>query len=239
MTRHLTRAPVAASPSPSSSGGFAVAILGAAGGIGQPLSLLMKRHPMVTSLRLFDVAPLAKGVAADVSHVESAARVDGFVGDTQLGAALHGADVVLIPAGVPRKPGMTRDDLFNVNAGIVRDLTAAVATHAPAAILLVISNPVNSTVPIAAEVLKTRGVYDPKKLMGVTHLDVMRARTFVADAVGGEADGERRRASGAFYTLVPIRPRSRGERRSLRTFPGVSLRPPPFQSPPSTPFNST
>ena len=45
---------------------------------------------------------------------------------------------------------------------------------------------------------------------------------------------------GAFYTLVPIRPRRRGERRSLRTFPGVSLRPPlaRFQSPPATPFNA-
>ena len=50
------------------------------------------------------------------------------------------------------------------------------------AILNIISNPVNSTVPIAAEVLKAAGVYDKKKLLGVTTLDVVRANTFVAEA---------------------------------------------------------
>lgn len=64
------------------------------------------------------------------------------------------ADVVVIPAGVPRKPGMTRDDLFNTNASIVRDLAMAVSQHAPKAIVAIITNPVNSMVPIASEVLK-------------------------------------------------------------------------------------
>ena len=82
---------------------------------------------------------------------------------------------MIIPAGVPRKPGMTRDDLFKINAGIVAGLTDAVATHCPKAMINMISNPVNSTVPIAAEVLKKRGAYDPKKLFGVTTLDVVRA----------------------------------------------------------------
>lgn len=52
---------------------------------------------------------------------------------------------------------MTRDDLFNINAGIVRGLAEAAATHCPGAWLAVISNPVNSTVPIAAEVLRAKG----------------------------------------------------------------------------------
>ena len=76
--------------------------------------------------------------------------------------------------------------MFNVNAGIVRDLVAACAKHCPKALLNIISNPVNSTVPIAAEVLKKEGVYDPKRLLGVTHLDVMRARVFVAQALGAD-----------------------------------------------------
>merc|ERR1712176_1557659 len=95
-----------------------------------------------------------------------------------------GCEVVVIPAGVPRKPGMTRDDLFNVNAGIVKTLVSACAEACPKACILVISNPVNSTVPIASEVLKAKGVYDPGKLFGVTTLDVCRARTFVAEAKG-------------------------------------------------------
>jgi len=105
--------------------------------------------------------------------------VRGFIGKDQLDAALSGMDLVIIPAGVPRKPGMTRDDLFNINAGIVKTLIEGVARNCPGAILNIISNPVNSTVPIAAEVLKKAGVYDARKLLGVTTLDVVRANTFV------------------------------------------------------------
>jgi len=99
----------------------------------------------------------------------------------EIGKALSGSKVVVIPAGVPRKPGMTRDDLFNTNASIVKGLAEACAKSCPDAMFLVISNPVNSTVPIFAETLKKHGVYNPKKLFGVTTLDVVRANTFVAE----------------------------------------------------------
>jgi malate dehydrogenase len=81
---------------------------------------------------------------------------------------------------------MTRDDLFKINAGIVRDLVKGAAEYCPKAYLLIISNPVNSTVPIAAEVLKNANVFDPKKLFGVTTLDVVRAETFVAEITGAK-----------------------------------------------------
>lgn len=106
-------------------------------------------------------------------------KVRGFLGQPQLESALTGMDLVIIPAGVPRKPGMTRDDLFNINAGIVRTLCEGIAKCCPNAVVNLISNPVNSTVPIAAEVFKKAGTYDPKKLLGVTMLDVVRANTFV------------------------------------------------------------
>jgi malate dehydrogenase len=79
---------------------------------------------------------------------------------------------------------MTRDDLFNINAGIVKGLIEVIADVAPKAYILIISNPVNSTVPIAAEVLKAKNVFDPKRLFGVTTLDVVRAETFVAEITG-------------------------------------------------------
>ena len=91
-----------------------VTVIGACGGIGQPLSLLIKQNNMVTDLALYDVAPSA-GVAADISHIDTRAVVTGYTGN-ELGAALAGADVVVIPAGVPRKPGQNRDDLFKVKS---------------------------------------------------------------------------------------------------------------------------
>ncbi|KAK4393516.1 Malate dehydrogenase, glyoxysomal [Sesamum angolense] len=163
--------------------GFKVAILGAAGGIGQPLAMLMKMNPLVSVLHLYDVAN-TPGVTADISHMDTGAVVRGFLGQNQLEDALTGMDLVIIPAGVPRKPGMTRDDLFNINAGIVRTLCEGIAKCCPKAIVNLISNPVNSTVPIAAEVFKKAGTYDPRRLLGVTMLDVVRANTFVAEVLG-------------------------------------------------------
>lgn len=165
------------------SSGFKVAILGAAGGIGQPLAMLMKMNPLVSRLQLYDVVN-APGVTADISHMDTSAVVRGFLGQQQLEDALIGMDLVIIPAGVPRKPGMTRDDLFNINAGIVKTLCEAIAKCCPKAIVNIISNPVNSTVPIAAEVFKKAGVFDPKRVLGVTMLDVVRANTFVAEIMG-------------------------------------------------------
>jgi malate dehydrogenase len=77
---------------------------------------------------------------------------------------------------------MTRDDLFNTNATIVADLVSACAKNCPRAIIAIIANPVNSTVVIASEILKAHNVYDEKKVIGVTTLDVVRAAAFVAEA---------------------------------------------------------
>jgi len=185
--------------------GYKVCVLGMAGGIGQPLSLLLKLNPRVTALTGFDVAPFTPGVGVDLSHCSSNSSCVGYTGDN-LHKALEGSDVVVIPAGVPRKPGMTRDDLFNINAGIVKNLITGCAEACPKACILVISNPVNSTVPIAAEVLKAKGVYDPKKLMGVTTLDVCRARTFVANAKGLDVNATKVNVVGghAGTTIVPL-----------------------------------
>jgi len=72
----------------------------------------------------------------------------------------------------------------------VRDLAKGIAAYCPNAFTLVISNPVNSTVPIVAEVLKAQGVFNPQKLFGVTTLDVVRASTFTAEIVSDVSPAE-------------------------------------------------
>ena len=85
-----------------------VAVLGASGGIGQPLSLLLKNSPFVSKLTLYDIAH-TPGVAADLSHICTKSQTQGFLGPDQLHNCLEGAQLVLIPAGVPRKPGKTKN----------------------------------------------------------------------------------------------------------------------------------
>lgn len=75
-------------------------------------------------------------------------------------------------------------DLFNINAGVIQKLTVAIAETCPTAFVLIITNPVNSTLPIAVETLKRKGVYNPAKVFGVTTLDVVRASTFTVQALG-------------------------------------------------------
>jgi len=174
-------------------GAFKVCVCGGAGGIGQPLSMFMALDPNVKELSVFDLdiamVPPA-GVAADLGHLDKKSEVKGYevkVGKpavTELDAeCLKGCSLVLIPAGMPRKPGMTRDDLFKVNADIAKGLVEACAKHCPDAILALIVNPVNSIVPAMAELYKKKGL-DPLKIVGVTTLDCVRASKFVGQITG-------------------------------------------------------
>jgi len=161
-------------------------VIGAAGGIGQPLSMLLKYNPLVNKLSLFDIAPVTPGVATDISHINTSGGdpCTGYAGTENMATALEDANIVIIPAGVPRQEGMTRDDLFTVNATIVEGIAKTCSEVCPNAFYLVICNPVNSTVPIFAETLKNLGTYDKKKLFGVTTLDVCRSKTFIAEHQG-------------------------------------------------------
>merc|ERR1712060_896844 len=156
------------------------------------LSMLMSMNPAVKELCVFDLSVAMvppEGVAADLGHLEKKAAVKGFVMEVgknpidYLEECLTGCDLVLIPAGMPRKPGMTRDDLFKVNADIAKGLVEACAKFCPEAMLALIGNPVNSIVPAMAELYKKKGL-DPMKIVGITTLDVVRANKFVGEITG-------------------------------------------------------
>merc|ERR1712151_1076332 len=129
------------------------------------------------------------GVAADLSHIEIMNVVKGYVGELNQPPVnftkdcLIGCDVVLIPAGMPRKPGQTRDDLFKINADIAKGLVEACAKYCPEAIVALIVNPVNSIVPAMADLYEKKGL-DPLKIVGVTTLDCVRAAKFVGNITG-------------------------------------------------------
>ncbi|CUS25017.1 LAQU0S23e01156g1_1 [Lachancea quebecensis] len=190
-----------------------VAVLGAGGGIGQTLSLLLKTGLAPASvaqqrrvhIALYDVnRDAVAGAATDLSHIDTPVSVSWHAPEPAGGAdpladplqaCLAGAQLVVIPAGVPRKPGMTRDDLFNINAQIVRTLADGIARHCDLArvFVLLISNPVNSLVPVLVETLTQRCRADaalaaqiPRRVFGLTQLDAVRASSFLHQALDCE-----------------------------------------------------
>jgi len=148
---------------------------------------------MVKELSIIDLniamVPAA-GVEADLSHIEGQCKVTSTVltlnedkAIDKAGPALQGCHLVLVPAGLPRKPGMTRADLLGINAGIAKGIVDACAKFCPTAVVALIVNPVNSIVPAMAELYAKKGL-DPMKIVGVTTLDCVRAAKFVGEVTG-------------------------------------------------------
>jgi len=173
-------------------GPFKVCVCGGAGGIGQPLSMFMAMDPNVKEVAIFDLSvamvPPA-GVAADLGHLDKKTTCVGHVMEVGKKAIDHtedcltGCSLVLIPAGMPRKPGQTRDDLFKINADIAKGLVEACGKFCPDAIVALIVNPVNSIVPAMAELYKKKNL-NPLNIIGVTTLDCVRASKFVGTITG-------------------------------------------------------
>jgi len=177
-------------------GNFKVCVVGGAGGIGQPLCLLLAQNPHVSELAIIDlnVAMVpAEGVAADLSHLEGKCKVTSIALELnkdkaidKAGDILKGCSLVLVPAGVPRKPGQDRADLLRINADIAKGTVEACAKHCPNAVLGLIVNPVNSVVPAMCELWKKAGL-NPCKIVGISTLDVVRANKFVQEITGQQA----------------------------------------------------
>ncbi|KAF9504356.1 hypothetical protein BS47DRAFT_1247980, partial [Hydnum rufescens UP504] len=113
-------------------------------------------------LSLYNISR-APGITADMSHVVTAGEVNGYILE-KLGNALQGTKIIVIAAGIPWKPNIVQVNLFNTNAPIVWDLAQAVGKDTPEAHILIISDPVNSTVLIVTEVLKKASKFNPAKV---------------------------------------------------------------------------
>jgi malate dehydrogenase len=149
-----------------------------------------------------------EGIALDISQSRP---IEGFetkvtgqttTPDGQGYEAIAGSGVVVITAGLPRKPGMSRMDLIGVNAKIVRSVTEQVVKHAPDAVLVVVSNPLDEMTALAAKV----SGFPAHRVMGQAGmLDTARFSYFVADRLGVPVGSVQTLTLGSHGdTMVPV-----------------------------------
>ncbi|MEO8703988.1 MAG: malate dehydrogenase, partial [Kofleriaceae bacterium] len=181
-----------------------IAIVGAGGNVGAAVSqwAVVKE---LGDLVLIDIkAGPAEGRALDLAQAGAWEGFNsaGFVASDKP-EAMAGADVVVMTAGVPRKPGQSREELININAGIVKGICADVKKHAPDCILIVVSNPLDAMVFVAKQVTG----FPRERVVGSAGvLDSARFRTYLAIAAGVSVEDVQAIVLGAHTDkdMVPI-----------------------------------
>jgi malate dehydrogenase len=154
-----------------------------AGAVGAPCADVIAKKELAAELVLLDIKEgLSEGKALDIMQTASLLEFDTRVkGVTNDYAATAGSDVVVITSGIPRKPGMSREDLIGTNAGIVKGVATNILQYSPNAIIVVISNPMDTMTYLA---LKSLGL--PKnRIIGMGGmLDSSRFKTYLSIALG-------------------------------------------------------
>jgi malate dehydrogenase len=156
-----------------------ISIVGS-GRVGSTLAMILVQRN-IDDVTLVDIVPnLPEGEALDLSHMASELGIDVRIRGSNDYSALRGSDLVVVTAGLARKPGMTRMDLLAKNAGIMKSVSSEVAKYAPNANLLIVSNPLDAMVYVA---LKTTG-FKRNKVFGMGGmLDLSRFKQFLCEAL--------------------------------------------------------
>ena len=154
-----------------------IALIGA-GQIGGTLALLAAQKEL-GDVVLFDIAEgMPAGKALDLAETSPVEGFNAALSGTNDYAGIEGADVVIVTAGIPRKPGMSRDDLIATNAAVVKSVGENIRKYAPGAFVIVITNPLDAMV---WAMQKVTGL-DPAKVVGMAGvLDSARFRYFLAE----------------------------------------------------------
>jgi malate dehydrogenase len=154
-----------------------VALIGA-GQIGGTLALLCGQRN-IGDVALFDVVDgMPQGKALDLSHLAPVFGLDFKVTGTNNIADIAGADVCVVTSGLPRKPGMSRDDLVKTNAEIIRNVAKGIKEHAPNAFVIVITNPLDAMVYL----MQKETGFPAKRVVGMAGvLDTARYQAFLAE----------------------------------------------------------
>ncbi|RKG87580.1 malate dehydrogenase [Corallococcus praedator] len=174
------------------------------GQIGGNLALLAVQKQL-GDVVLYDIPVaegLVKGKALDINQLSAVDGLDCRVTGSTDWKDVAGSDVIIITAGVPRKPGMTREDLLDVNLKIMRDVAANIKQHAPGAFVINVANPLDAMV---YALHKIAGLPDNMVVGMAGVLDTSRFKCFVAEALGSSIrDVEALVLGGHGDDMVPL-----------------------------------
>jgi malate dehydrogenase len=158
-----------------------VTVVGA-GKYGSTTAQRLAEWDIVDEVVMTDIVEgLPQGLALDMNQSRPVLEYRTRVTGTNDYADTAGSDVVVITAGLPRKPGMSRMDLLGVNAGIVKGVTEQIATHSPEAVIIVVTNPLDQMTTLAADV---SGFPHHRVLGQAGMLDSARFAHFISEATG-------------------------------------------------------